>query len=793
MTPAPDPWAARLAAVLARDLGHPATAAALQALTADLPAAPPGHDDPARQTRQTILQLLDRRSTQILLPPLSRTAPTPLPAWPASPLQPVPGFHPAGLAGTSLIAASLDLPPDPVALESWLQTGADEVVLILGAPPPDLPPDPRLRLYCVQGDGLTPTEALNLGLRLARHQRCVVLSPGIALPPDFLTLTPALPAEYRVNEGPANGSAFLIDLDRRDLALAGGFNEHLSSTDFALEDLMARLAGLGLRASPVPHSHLTRPAAAPRPDFGSDNLRKTLLRHPDFAALCNRIIAAQMPQWTGQDTRAFGLLAPTPDQPATHPPLLHPTSPPALQPPLHVRTDAEHRARIDLVARHIGGAPVLLSSRRLDIVLNLPANSACALDVAVAGSHDPDIVKFRRAWLLVDIDRAALPRPDSPAMTAFQMLRGMATRHALTLVLRLPPDASPDEVELLADHRTLGANRDPALTRGFLPLTLRELNADPSDWAIPNATLDFTPETVADFADLAAQGPAILLRRPKIFVDAQHGLGNRLRALASAGAIAQATGRELVIIWQADTHCACSFEDLFERGGAVLSEGFAPDATAMGIDLFNYMEVEPGADKDRPVALSAFRDVYLRSAYPLVSPLSTWTTENAWLTGLRPGPVVRDLVASVRPDPSLAVHVRMEGGVAAEHLPYEFPANWTAAAHREIDHWRRRSHFHFFQTRLDQLIDQGLADRVFLASDTQTTYAAFADRYGDRISALPRRVTDRSAEAIVHALADAILLSRAPRLLGSTWSSFTELAARLAPGPVDVELSGRDF
>ena len=309
MTPAPDPWAARLAAVLARDLGHPATAAALQALTADLPAAPPGHDDPARQTRQTILQLLDRRSTQILLPPLSRTAPTPLPAWPASPLQPVPGFHPAGLAGTSLIAASLDLPPDPVALESWLQTGADEVVLILGAPPPDLPPDPRLRLYCVQGDGLTPTEALNLGLRLARHQRCVVLSPGIALPPDFLTLTPALPAEYRVNEGPANGSAFLIDLDRRDLALAGGFNEHLSSTDFALEDLMARLAGLGLRASPVPHSHLTRPAAAPRPDFGSDNLRKTLLRHPDFAALCNRIIAAQMPQWTGQDTRAFGLLA----------------------------------------------------------------------------------------------------------------------------------------------------------------------------------------------------------------------------------------------------------------------------------------------------------------------------------------------------------------------------------------------------------------------------------------------------------------------------------------------------
>jgi hypothetical protein len=42
-------------------------------------------------------------------------------------------------------------------------------------------------------------------------------------------------------------------------------------------------------------------------------------------------------------------------------------------------------------------------------------------------------------------------------------------------------------------------------------------------------------------------------------------------------------------------------------------------------------------------------------------------------------------------------------------------------------------------------------------------------------------------------MADAILLSRAPLMLGSTWSSFSELAMRLAPGGIAVEMSGKDF
>jgi hypothetical protein len=80
-----------------------------------------------------------------------------------------------------------------------------------------------------------------------------------------------------------------------------------------------------------------------------------------------------------------------------------------------------------------------------------------------------------------------------------------------------------------------------------------------------------------------------------------------------------------------------------------------------------------------------------------------------------------------------------------------------------------------------------------VAADRPETYDAFTARYGSRVAFLPRSAYGRSAEQLRYAMADAILLSRAPLMLGSTWSSFSELAMRLAPGGIAVEMSGKDF
>lgn len=309
----------------------------------------------------------------------------------------------------------------------------------------------------------------------------------------------------------------------------------------------------------------------------------------------------------------------------------------------------------------------------------------------------------------------------------------------------------------------------------------------------------FTEIAQADVAALldnpssALPAPGLAPRRARIFIDAQHGLGNRLRALGSAAAIAEATNRELVVVWQPDDHCDCRLRDLFDYDGAVEQHRFMDDAPRLGCDVYNYMTAEPGAQKDAPIVLQDGQSIYVRSAFVLQSQHSNWQAENRFIQSLAPVESIRDLVAGVRSPNDISAHVRMEGGKQYEHLPYESADNWAQEDHEAIAKWRAKSHFTHFMARIDALAAEGRADRIFVAADRPETYTEFSARYGDRVAYLPRSAYDRSTEQLQYALADAILLGQAPLLLGSTWSSFSELAQRLSSGGMKVEMSGTDF
>lgn len=290
-----------------------------------------------------------------------------------------------------------------------------------------------------------------------------------------------------------------------------------------------------------------------------------------------------------------------------------------------------------------------------------------------------------------------------------------------------------------------------------------------------------------------AVAPMVQSPRDKIFVDGQHGLGNRLRAIGSAAAIAEATDRELVIVWEPDAHCDCRFTDLFNYDQAIIEESFYQEAAASNADLVNYMEIEEGAEKDRPVELTDGRNIYLRSAFVFHHPASSWASENEFLQRLRPVESVTALTDSVAWPNDLSAHIRMQGGKQYEHLAWEAPENWSQESHQLVAEWREKSHFSHFIKRIDQLISAGDANTIFIAADLPETYDEFTRIYGEKIRFLKRDVNDRSAEQLKYALADAILLAQSARMLGSTWSSFSELAMRLAITPMQVEMSGTDF
>lgn len=280
-----------------------------------------------------------------------------------------------------------------------------------------------------------------------------------------------------------------------------------------------------------------------------------------------------------------------------------------------------------------------------------------------------------------------------------------------------------------------------------------------------------------------------------LFIDTQHGLSNRFRAIASAACIAKASGRELVVIWRPDHHCEARIGDLLDYDGLLVeTDAAAEQIQRVAARTYNYMEIEPGSQFREPVDPRETQgDVYVRSAYTLESPLFDAEQETQFLRDLVPNAQVLDLVHRVERPADIAAHIRMATGPAFDHLSFEAPSNWPPERHQELTEWRKKSDVSKFTARLDQMLARHPEQSLFVAADLPATYAALIDRYGERVRYLPRDLYDRSPRQLQYALADLILLTAAPMFLASHWSSFSDIAQRLARPGRRVERSGIDF
>jgi hypothetical protein len=205
------------------------------------------------------------------------------------------------------------------------------------------------------------------------------------------------------------------------------------------------------------------------------------------------------------------------------------------------------------------------------------------------------------------------------------------------------------------------------------------------------------------------------------------------------------------------------------------------------------MEIEKGASKDKEIIIDKNKDLYLRAAYTFNSPLSHWEAENKFIKQLKPTSEIEKMVSSYDLTNAIAAHVRMEAGAGLDNNTYDSVENWTQEGHDELHFWREKSHYSHFIKRIDQLFSEQPNLQLFLATDLPENYKAFEDYYGDKLIFLKRDVFDRSKKQIKYGLADAILLSKSQRLLGSTWSSFSELAMRMSDTFSTIEMSGEHF
>lgn len=297
---------------------------------------------------------------------------------------------------------------------------------------------------------------------------------------------------------------------------------------------------------------------------------------------------------------------------------------------------------------------------------------------------------------------------------------------------------------------------------------------------------------------------------PRVLVcHCMHGLGNRLRALASCMSFAKETSRELIVVWEPDSHIEAKFSDLY-KSPIVLMEKMPVRWPFEGVEKWdivweqfkfhNYMEMEgDGALKGEKIIDVPNKHMYYKGAYIMEVEnyeLTNWDKDNTMLRTLDPVDEVASMVRSLDnkglgTDNVVGLHVRNRT-LDQDIKNVDFIKEYGSEATKTMDMWRQKSGVHNFIKVMDQLIKEKGSIKFFVATDTYEVIDELEGIYGtERILSFKRSCDDRDGTCVRYALADLYALSKCKVLYGSNWSSFTEVAMRL--GGVKAKLAGEDF
>jgi hypothetical protein len=281
--------------------------------------------------------------------------------------------------------------------------------------------------------------------------------------------------------------------------------------------------------------------------------------------------------------------------------------------------------------------------------------------------------------------------------------------------------------------------------------------------------------------------------RPKLFLDVLNGLGNRLRALASGFAVAQATKRDLIVIWQSDFHCEALFDTLFEAIPNISVIARVPEMRS-NVLFYDYVarpneKIDTSSQKD-----TSQKDIYVRTGCVLNHEGTSWRAENLFLRDiLRPK---ADILSEIERLDALhgissciGVHVRM--GQNQQVYAFEDTSAYRPEAKAAIERWRQCSHFTVFIQEMKRLLRGNESLRFFVCCDAEAISEEFRKEFGDRVVCLERTSFDRSTTQLRTAVIDMWLLARTIKMLAANWSSFSEGAHRI--GGKAWELAGVHF
>ena len=286
-----------------------------------------------------------------------------------------------------------------------------------------------------------------------------------------------------------------------------------------------------------------------------------------------------------------------------------------------------------------------------------------------------------------------------------------------------------------------------------------------------------------------------------MIIEPYHGLGNRLRALASASALSLKTGRKLVVVWIPDVHVNARLSDLYDVSSLVVFDTpIISSLRACHPKILEYDYTSQGR-KDEKLKDHETVPIYVRSAYVLQS--QTRVTEedlSKQLNKLKPVPIVIDKISRMdsyitrlrgNTSRTVGVHIRMLSNLKLDVPGIENLSSYHSAGINSmgpVQKERSRCNYRAFIPHLESELYNDPKVLFLLASDTPGAISELQERIGDRIvnirNALDEPSCDganrRGVTCLQDALAELTILSKASSLILSDWSSASELILRLS-------------
>ncbi|KAI9142453.1 hypothetical protein BKA69DRAFT_1068427 [Paraphysoderma sedebokerense] len=271
-------------------------------------------------------------------------------------------------------------------------------------------------------------------------------------------------------------------------------------------------------------------------------------------------------------------------------------------------------------------------------------------------------------------------------------------------------------------------------------------------------------------------------------IHVQHGLGNRIRTYVSGKAIARNSGRKLIVIWEPDVHCFAEFYDIFDGSPnseeIVLKEFNINWFKEENVKLFNYFTWEGGI-KNELINASIPEHIYAKSSSQLVSTQSSRELENSMLKSFKYSKPVNEIIQSWLTKRNftkskiekefVGVHIRMETNIFNDVKDL---SKKEVNVMKEAIPYRSKCHYSAF---VRQLMTYPTDTKFFIAIDKTEELSNIQEKFPGRIESIERGNCGvaRNLECVQYGMADMVVLGWTRTIVGSRWSSFSEVAGRL--------------